>query len=217
MARLVPARKKFKYRRKALALKQHFFSERIPDTVHSLNTGTLTNGTTGSHFSSTLAWTFQISDVQQWDHYKDLFEYYMIKKVVVDFRYKTAGNYGNSSSTSVFNEVNPTLLFKVDHNDIVGETVGDMLESCRTRKKQLTNSKPNFTITLKPAIQTELYKTAISSAYAPKWNTWLSTADETVPHYGLKVQITCPNISSGIDFGSIEISKRIYFAVKNND
>ena len=66
-------------------------------------------------------------------------------------------------------------------------TIATLKESARSREDQLTNDKPNFAITLKPAILAESYKTAITTAYAPKWGQWLSTADDTVPHYGLKV------------------------------
>jgi len=208
-------------RKKALGLKIHTFSERAPDSIHSLNDSTLTNqaGNLGSSLSSTIASSFQISDLAQFDHYKELFEYYMLHKVVVTFRYKTAGAYARASTTDALvpNEINPTLFFKVDHNDIVGDSLAVMKESSRTHEKQLTNSNPKFTITLKPAVQSMNYASITATAYIPKWRVWLNTTDDQVPHYGLKVQVQCPTKSSVIDYGSILIEKKYYFSCKNNE
>jgi len=204
--------------RKALALKTHNFVERLPDVVLALNNSTLdSNG----NLSSTHTNTFQISDVPQIASYASLFEYYKIDKMVITFRYKTAGkpaNYiANPLNIQMFQEINPTILFKVDHNDAVSQSVADLKLSARTKEKQLTNAQPNFTITLKPALQSEAYKSLTASTYIPKWNQWLTTEDTTVPHYGLKMNIQCPVPNPNMDYGSLEIQKKMYFSVKNNE
>ena len=204
--------------RRPLALKMHNFVERIPDVTLALNASTLdANG----NLSSTHTNTFQISDVPQVAHYASLFEYYKIDKMVVTFRYKCAGVPGayiaNPLNTQIFQEINPVIIFKVDHNDAVSQSVADLLESARTHEKQLTNDKPNFTITLRPAVQTEAYKSLTTSTYIPKWNQWLTMEDPTVPHYGLKMNIICPRPVANYDFGSLLIQKKMYFSVKNNE
>ena len=212
-----------KYRRgrtrirgKPLALKQHNFVERKVRQLLTLNNTTLdSNG----NLSSTNTWSFQMSDIPQIASYQSLFEYYRLNKVVVDIAYKNSGNVSAQSASlgAPINEINPTLYFKVDHNDVVGDNMNTLLESMKTHKKQLTNARPHFSLQLKPAIQTEAYKSAIASTYIPKWGQWLSFADPTVPHYGLKLQVQTPTPSSSIDFGSLEVTMKYYFSTKNNE
>lgn len=210
--------------RRPLALKMHNFVERLPDVKLSLNSSTLS---ADGNLLSTHTNTFQISDVPQIASYALLFEYYKIDKMVIEYRYRCAGIVGQQKETgggatatpyqTMFQSINPLLYFKVDHNDDVSQTVGDLLQSARTREKQLTDANPSFTITLKPAVQAEAYKSLTASTYIPKWNQWLSLDDTTVPHYGLKTQIQCPSPSPEFDFGSLLIQKKMYFSVKNNE
>lgn len=170
--------------RRPLALKTHNFVERCqPQEIIVANEGSAVG----------LFRNFTLSQCLQVGHYAAIFEYYKINKVVVTFRYKGAETpaYTSTPATSsgnqaaynqeIINEINPILYFKVDHNDSTADTLAKMKESMRTREHQFTNSRPNFDITLKPAIQAEAYKTAISTAYRPKWGQWLSMNDDTVP------------------------------------
>lgn len=202
--------------KKPLALKQHNFVERVPPKLINLNNSTLdANG----NLINTLPFTFQMNNIPQIASYVELFEYYRIDKVVIDFRYKTSGLYANTDPAAgkSIQEINPTIIFKVDHNDATADSVVTLMESMRTKEKQLTNSSPNFSIQIKPAILTELYKTALASAYAPKWKTFLSMTDTNVPHYGLKVNIQCPAASGLADYGTLMIQQKIYFTAKNNE
>ena len=134
--------------------------------------------------------SFNLDLVTQSAQYKSLFEYYTIKKVVVEFRYKGVGipaNLSSGSSIQMNNEVNPVVYFKVDHNDINPDPLLAMKQSMKCKEIQLSNGKPNFTIQLKPAIAIEAYKSATATTTTPKWGQELSTADGTIPHFGLKV------------------------------
>lgn len=207
---------KKKRRATPLALKPHNFVERCANDLIQLNSGTLN---AAGNLVTTWTRTFSLDQLAQVASYKKLFEYYTINKVVVEFRYKTAGNYANTDPAAghSMNEVNPTLIFKVDHNDINADTIPELMESMKTREKQLTNNEPNFSIQIKPAVQAELYKTVVTSAYAPKWGLKLSMADSNVPHYGLKVNVQCPAGSTNADYGSLLIQTKIYFTAKNNE
>lgn len=85
----------------------------------------------------------------------------------------------------------------------------------KTKSYVFTNNKSEFTITLKPAIQTEAYKSALASTYVPKWGQWLSTDDPTVPHYGLKAHCIGPDNTA--ENGNLDIEYIIYFSCKNNE
>ena len=160
---------------------------------------------------------FNLAEANQSTQYATLFEYYKINKIVVSFRYKATATPTtiNTTAAPYVNEVNPLLYFKVDHNDITQDTLATMKKSMKTREHQFTNDKPNFDITLKPALQAESYKSSIATTYTPKWGQWLSTGDLLVPHYGLKAYAVGP---SGLaSNGTIKVSYKIYFSVKNNE
>lgn len=193
-------------RRVPLALKQHAFVERA-EVEHQLVINTEANAT--GHFE-----TFSLSKMKQQSSYADIFEFYRIDKIVATFRYKM--NSRASASYNVQNEVNPLLFFKVDHNDITADTLAVMKESMKTKEKQLSNDKPEFSIVLKPAIQTEMYRSSVTTAYSPKWGQWIPTNDPTVPHYGLKAYAIGYK-DSNFDPGSISVTYKYYVSFKNNE
>lgn len=198
-------------KRKSLALKQHNFVERT-ETVHALEVNTEAAATGHFYFAS-------LSKMKQQTEYAALFEFYRIDKVVATFRYK-GGNAGVSSVANNWlqpvNETNPLLYFKVDHNDNTADTLSTMKDSMKTKTHMFTNDKPEFSIQLKPAIQSEMYKSAVTTAYTPKWGQWIPTVDPTVPHYGLK----CYAIGykdAQWNPGTIEVTYKYYVSFKNNE
>lgn len=200
--------------RKPLALQTHNFVERCLPQQLVVDPEAVAVG---------LFKDFSLSHCLQVGHYTQLFEYYKINKVVVDFRYKgpstpayTTINGTGTTANEIVNEINPVLYFKVDHNDINADSLLTLKESMRTREHQFTNSRPNFTITLKPALRTEAYKSSVATTYLPKWGQWLSTLDDTVPHYGLKCYAVAGLASSTFQ-GSIEVNTKIYFSCKCNE
>lgn len=201
-------------RRQPLALKPHIFVERnsLENTIDVAQTEASAVG---------LFRTFSLNDVRQVSSYADIFEFYKIDKIVVTFRYKTGGvaaalNPNGTSLGSLVNEINPMLIFKVDHNDVTAQTINEMKDSAKTRKKVLSNNEPEFSITLKPAIQEEIYKSAITTAYAPKWGQWLPMADVTCPHFGLKAYAVGSTYANA-DQGKILVTYKTYFTCKNNE
>lgn len=200
--------------RKPLALMTHNFVERTNSTQIVVAQESAAVG---------LFKDFSLSQCLNALEYTTLFEYYKINKAVVEFRYKgpstpayTTINGTGTQNNEIVNEVNPVLYFKVDHNDINADSLTKMKESMRTHEHQFTNNKPNFTITLKPAVQVEAYKSAIASTYMPKWGQWLSTADNSVPHYGLKCYAVA-GLGSSANMGAIEVQTKIYFSAKCNE
>lgn len=199
------AYRKLRRARRPLALKTHSFVERrISEQNLPIN---------GSGFFT----TFQLDDCYNKVSYSKLFEYYKLDKIIVEFAYKADGNPSQTltgTNLTTPNEQNPMIYFKVDHNDITNDTLDVMKASARTRKFQFTNNNPNFTIQIKPAVQDEVYKSAVASTYVPKWGQWLTMNDLTVPHYGLKCYAVGP---SAQNYGVILITMKYYFSCKNND
>ena len=205
--------------RKPLQLQPHNFVERCTPQFITIANENVAVG---------LFKQFSLSQCNQVGYYTELFEYYKINKVVVEFKYKGASTPAYSTvpassagthatyALEIKNEINPVVYFKVDHNDITSDTLATMKESMRTHEHQFSNNRPNFSIQLKPAIQVEAYKSALSTTYMPKWGQWLSTADDTVPHYGLKCYAVA-GLANNANMGSIEVQTKIYFTMKNNE
>lgn len=197
--------------KRPLALSVHNFCER--HTVQELMTVNTEAAATG------MFKTFSLDQCNNASSYKDLFEYYKINKVVVTFKYKgeaEPGTWSSTTSSRPINEINPLLYFKVDHNDAAADPLITMQQSMRTRTKVLTNSNSEFSIVLKPAIQSEAYKSAVATTYTPKWGQWLNTADGSVPHYGLKAYAIGYR-DANISPGKIQVEFVTYFSCKNNE
>lgn len=208
-------RKRPSRRRKKLALKSHNFVERVEDTI-TLNGNTLNSA---GNLVTNYQKHFQFSDIAQVASYKDLFDDYVLNKVVAEIRfdYDLTNSDNAAGYQQIVNPIYPMLLIKTDHNDAAtGETWATMKESERSRLVQL---KPGVKIShvLKPAIQMETYKTALASGYAPKWGQQLRTIDDTVPHYGLKIQVQTAAGSAHLVLGKINIMYKYYFTMKNSE
>lgn len=162
---------------------------------------------------------FSLNEIAQNGNYIALFEEYKIDKVVASFRYKSTGQYAYETGSAInINEINPVLYFKVDHNDENLETLAELKKSAKCREFQFTNSKPNFDVVLKPAclIDVNNIHGALGIAHRPKWGVWLPTDENAVSHFGLKAY--CVASSSGAHIpGSLEVTYKIYFSMKNND
>lgn len=204
---------------KPLALREHSFVERTAPALV-----TVAQEATASGFYR----SYDLDSILQAANYKNIFEFYRIDKVVCTVRYKgastpafatvpatTSGSQA-SYALELNNEICPVVYYKVDHNDASADSLNTLKESMRTKEIQLTNDKPSCQIVLRPAIQAEAYKTAIGSAYTPKWGQWLSTDDSNVPHYGLKLFVVA-GFANQSTMGTVEITHKVYFTCKNND
>lgn len=197
--------------RKRLALRPHNFVEKFEQVI-SLNSSTLdSNG----HLITGYGRFFKLDDIPQAASYKELFDSFIIRKIVAEIRYDVTYAYDSGTRNPV-NPVYPVLLIKNDHNDVDSQSYERLIESDKTRQVQM---KPGVCIkhVLKPAVQVEAYKTALASAYQPKWNCELRSADSATPHYGLKIQVKTQPANADINLGSIQIAYRMYFTMKNAD
>lgn len=203
--------------KKKLALQSHNFVEKVEDLI-KLNSNTLqANGTLLVNYAK----SFKMTDIGQWANYKALFDDYILHKVVMEIRYDYLVEMSAVASTTaqVLNPIRPLLLIKTDHNDAsTGETWDTMKYSERSRLVQLGNGKMESHV-IKPAAQIEAYKTNVpgTPAYCPKWNTTIRTLDDTVPHYGVKIQVKTQPGPNVYDFGAIHIMYKYYFKMKNSE
>lgn len=206
----VRRKRKNKRKKKALALKPHSFMERAEATI-DLNSTTLgADGTLITGYGR----SFKLDDINQVASYKELFDSFTINKVVAEIRYDITTS--TMIASNVGNPVYPLLLLKNDHNDVGANAWQTMLESEKSRMVQM---KPGQKISqiIKPAVQVEAYKTAISSAYNPKWNCELRSLDSATPHYGFKLQLKTAPGNANVDLGKLHITYKYYFTMKNGE
>jgi len=206
----VPRKAKYT-RKKPLALKTHTFSERSTITTNlAINSEAAAVG---------MIKEFSLNEISQSGSYIALFEEYQLNKVIVNFRYKSIGQYGYETGAALnMNEVNPVLYFKVDHNDDTLESLADLKKSTKTREYQFTNSKPNFSVAFKLACLMDVSNIhgALGIAHRPKWKQWLPTDESAVSHFGLKAYCVAATSAAHVP-GSLEVTYKLYFSLKNNE
>lgn len=204
-----PKRKLRLIRKKKLALKAHNFVERVEDEI-ALNANTLDSA---GNLTTMYAKQFRMNDIAQIASYKDLFDDYVLNKVVAEIRYDTFVS--DNTYTNQSNPVYPQLLIKTDHNDVSTQTWDQLKESEKSRLVQLRPAGRPISHVIKPAVQIEMYRTALTSGYGSKWGQIVRTDDTELPHYGLKIQVKTQPADSGINLGKICIMYKYYFTMKN--
>lgn len=69
---------------------------------------------------------------------------------------------------------------------------------------------------IKPKVLHEIYRSSVTTAYAPKSSTYLDMNNTDVPHYGIKVWISAPNEPLGTAGQiSYKVYQTLYFTCKN--
>lgn len=146
---------------------------------------------TSPNVSDSVAYTFQVSDVLSIAEFGALFDSYKIKKVVINIQLVNNPNStiqpaNTPAATSNSENFYPKLWYIRDYDDNTTETLLQMKERAGVKYRVM---RPNsvLKIVLKPKVQIQAYKTAVSSGYIPKGNQWLDMGDTTIPHYGLKL------------------------------
>lgn len=204
-----PSKKAWRWKKKRLIKKaiKKWNVPKIKQThfhIRRITTGIETNfsvNTSGGEGEFLRAATFKLSDLQAYGELYNIYDQYMITKVVLDFQWTITATSGSGPNASYA----PQLNYIRDYTDGDTPTSGLFRESSRVHRKRLTANNP-FRIALTPAVQSTMYQSAVTSGYAPKWNQRLSMEDFAIPHYGLKYQIICPTT----DVGFIQVTAKYY-------
>lgn len=96
--------------------------------------------------------------------------------------------YGDNSSSLGGTIQFPALHVTNDYNDVDASTIAKQLETqnCKSVILGRDSNAKGLNFFIKPKAQVQTYRTAITTGYAPKGNMWISTAQNNVPHYGMK-------------------------------
>lgn len=124
--------------------------------------------------------SFNLGQLNGVSDFTNLFDQYTIKAVKLHFiPFYTSSEPAGSSSVAI-----PNIHYVVDYDDAVNfSNLGEALEYGNVKIRPMNKA---FSVYFKPKVLTEIYRSGISTAYAPKSNVKLDMADTGVPHYGFK-------------------------------
>lgn len=185
---------------KARAMRTRRLAGRSND-VHSYRRwGTPTTVTmTGAATESDNVDTFMLSAVTGYTELSNLYDQYKIRSVTMKFHLVSnpdrlttpgtdpAGNYLTPPNY-------PKLWYVRDYDDGTAVSLATMREMGKAKFKIL---RPNSicSVTVKPAVLTQLYRTLTTTGYSPSWPKKLDCSQSDIPHYGLKWIIDTDGVS----------------------
>lgn len=132
--------------------------------------------------------TFMLSNVQNYTEFTNLFDQYKITKVEVLLKLHTNTFFqlATDGTTAINAPVAfPTIYMYNDHDDADTPTLVDMRQRQKVVRRVL---RPNSVVkwSVRPSILNQLYRTALTTGYAPKFNQFIDCSATDVPHYGWK-------------------------------
>lgn len=122
----------------------------------------------------------QLDDLPDHDDLTNLFDQYKITGV--SFKLVPQWDSTQSQPAGVVPPPPKEVMSCIDYTSSGPTTT---LEIQQYESLKVTRSSATHQRYFKPAIATEVYKNTISTAYAPKWNTFIDCKYPEVPHYGL--------------------------------
>lgn len=151
-----------------------------------------------------IGYSIKFQNLPNYAEFKALFEQYQIQKIKLQFFYTQSAITDNTRSTGYF-------YFLKDPNDSNNPAnINELLENSSVKVCRMTDLNGNyFTQTLYPKVSMEIYKSAITTAYATlKENPFidLSNDDGATPHFGFK--IGCDQLATG---GYLRCIGTLYF------
>lgn len=126
------------------------------------------------------AFDTQLQYLPNFTEFTTLYDEYRIDMVEFTFYLKNVP--GNSSTVTEY----PLLHYCIDNDDSgVPANLDEIRQHSNAKCVQLTEQKP-IRIRYKPSVAQEIYRTAVTTAYASKSGIFVDAASNNVPHYGLK-------------------------------
>lgn len=197
------AMKRFMKRRIPRGLNNNFMSVclRTQDTIVS-------NNNLSEQYET---YRFALSACLNYTAYTAMWDQYMIQKVVVTWkpiRTQMVVTQNEAVAPATFTNI-PSVVYARDHDDLSPVTFADTKVRYGAVEKLATRG---HAMKIYPATLSEVYKSAISTGYAPKFKTWLDCADSTIPHYGVRLAM---EQAEPLGQYALECKTRVYVRFKN--
>lgn len=135
--------------------------------------------------------TFKLSDLPSYTEMTNLFDRFTIKKV--DYRWYIEQNPDNQT-TKKWPIISWAHSFTTAGSP---SALTDIQQYPSYRKVMLDESRPMTKMySIRPASLGVAYVSGVSSSYKAQWGTFLDTADNGAPHYGLRIWVD--NLQGGV-------------------
>lgn len=147
----------------------------------------------------------KLQDVQAPGEFTGLYDQYRINFVVFKFYMKIDPGAQAAGASNI-----PRLFWYRDFDDSnVPASLDEMRENSKCKMALLTPNRP-VTIKVRPNVLNQVYNSAVTVNYEPKWKTWLDCTAANTPHYCFKYAIddlTNTNYR-------INIERKVYFSCR---
>lgn len=206
-----------------LQLNTHRFTRRVQLYGHSgamVNIPIQTNTGAGGGYAG-IAFNFYLNQLPNYTEFSSLFDSYKITKVKMHITCLTAIN--TNADFQTYGIGLPKLYYVHDEDDVTAPPssqtgLNDMMERVKTRYYSFTPNRNTVTVTIRPNLLAETYKSAVSTAYAPVYNKWVDMADPNTPYYGVKMMFYTPSVNNvlpGTAFHAFQIDAVYYISCKD--
>lgn len=123
---------------------------------------------------------FTLSQVPNVSEFSQLYDMFRVNAIKVSFVPAQTGSDINPVSSFGYM---PDFWTVLDYDDASTPSKTDMLQYPGLKKTRGHQTHHRY---FKPAVLAELYRSAVSTSYAPKWKQWLDFSHTDVPMYGIK-------------------------------
>jgi hypothetical protein len=161
---------------------------------------------------------FALQDIVNASEFGNLFDQYKINKVIVTYQLlnnpsaanalNTLGN--NPSGTNWY----PIVWSIEDYDDSATNNVEEMKQRIGV-KRQVMRPDKIIKFTVRPKVQVQVYKTALSTGYAPK-SMYVDMSTQDIQHYGLKTVIDTNGLDPNDSYPFVIRQTRQYFFTCKN-
>lgn len=137
-----------------------------------------------AHLPYTEGKNFSFAQLPGYLEFTGLFDRYMITYAKVYYHLKVDPGAQVAGAATW-----PKLYYLRDYDDSSSPlTLNEMREHSKTSCRVMNPNKP-VVFGFRPSTLSEVYRSAISTSYSPKWNQWIDMAAVDLPHYGWKIGI----------------------------
>lgn len=164
-----------------------------------------------------IGWEFRISDVVNYSEFTNLFDQFMLTKVVVTLRLVTnpdAAAVTNLSAPVQITNWFPQIWYCADYDDSNAETLDSIKERIGVKCRVMKPDKP-IRIVIRPKVLVQTYVTAIATGYSPK-RLFVDCTQAAMPHYGLKTVIDTMGLDPNDTYPFVVSQERQYFFTLKN-
>jgi len=160
---------------------------------------------------------FTLDEIVNVAEFTALFDRYKITGILLKFQLinnPDAEFVPSSTTTLAATNYYPKLWYCFDPDDANPLTLTQIKERENVKCRVL---KPNSTINffVKPAVLLQTYRTALTTGYAPKFDTYIDCGQADLPHYGVKFVIdTLAGVQNTNGFG-VRLEKKFFFTMKD--